>query len=111
MDIASFAAAFDLTRKALALTKEVVGLLPNSIKKEAAAKAIVEAETAFKIAEAGAAKELGFMICQCTWPPQIMLLTGEPRIFNCSNCGRKVDASPAVMTAGRKGSLNKLDRF
>ena len=92
MDIEAFQTAFDLGAKAILLFKKVKDLLPNSPEKEAAVQTLEEAENAFKIAEAQAAKELDYHLCQCTWPPQISLSIGYgddgyTEQFKCPKCG------------------------
>lgn len=83
-----FTTALSLVRNALGLIKDAKDALPDS-KKPAVEAAIQEAEQSFKIAEAKAAEELGYLLCQCTWPPQIAVRepTGAHR---CPNCKRDV---------------------
>ena len=92
MDIEAFQTALDLGGKAISLVKKVKDLLPNSPEKEAASQTLEEAEKAFKIAEAQAAKELDYHLCKCTWPPQISLSIGYgddeyTEQFKCPKCG------------------------
>lgn len=52
-----------------------------------------------KIAEVIVAKELGYQICKCTWPPQIATLIdceNYKEKFKCQKCGRLLppDSSP-----------------
>jgi hypothetical protein len=88
MDIDSFKTAFELGGQALSLLKGAKDLLPQSPQKDAVSKSILEAEKAFQIAEAQAAKELGYELCQCTWPPQIKILSQESSEILCPNCKR-----------------------
>jgi hypothetical protein len=87
MEIESFKHAFELGAQALKLIKQVKDLLPHSPQRDAAEKAIEDAEKAFRIAEAKAAQELVYNLCKCTWPPKISLLIKEEAalkgIFNC----------------------------
>ncbi len=71
------------------MLKSVKDLLPNTPQKEAAVKKISEAETAFTIAEAKAAQELGYDLCRCSWPPQIMLVETQSGHISCPKCGKK----------------------
>ena len=55
---------------------------------------IVEAEDALKLSEANLAKALGYNLCQCTFPPKIMLSKGrhpthDNEIFKCDGCGKQ----------------------
>lgn len=102
MNIEAFKSAIDLGAKALSLVKNAKDLLPNSPQKQAADKTLDEAEKAFRIAESQAAKELGYNLCQCTWPPQIMLFTGKKYHFKCPKCGYALDTSPVSITVQPK---------
>jgi hypothetical protein len=86
MDIAAFTTAFSLAKQALDILRGVKDIMPESENKQRAAKLIDQADHSFRIAEAQAAKELGYMLCQCTWPPQICLGTSEQG-YRCPKCG------------------------
>lgn len=92
MNIESFKIALDLFNKALTAIKHVKDLLPQSPQKDAVAQTLIEAEKAFKIAEAKAAEDLGYRLCQCTWPPQIMLALKNGNL-KCPLCGHEEDMS------------------
>lgn len=114
MDIESFKTAFELGSQALSMLKSVKDMLPNSPQKEVAAQKISEAEKAFKIAEAKVAQELGYPLCKCTWPPQIMLATQKNFRFKCPKCNYEIDTSSASVSArpGRRSRLmDTLDRY
>lgn len=34
------------------------------------------------------AQKLGYLLCKCTWPPQIMVMAGEDHIYRCRRCSR-----------------------
>ncbi|KAA0226938.1 hypothetical protein EDS67_18665 [candidate division KSB1 bacterium] len=91
MDITGLTAAIELGSKAISIFKKAKDLLPDSPDKEAVDKGFAEAEQAFRLAEAKAAKELGYQLCRCTWPPQIMLSIGHEEYgekFQCPKCRR-----------------------
>lgn len=69
MDISKFIEGLGLAKGAVELLKGAKDLLPDSPKKEAAALALRLAEQTFRIAETQAAQELGYPLCDCTWPP------------------------------------------
>lgn len=72
--------------------KSVIDMLPKK-EKEAASKQLAEAKERFEMAQTQIAKELGYELCRCTWPPQIMLHAGEAEYgekFRCPACGRVV---------------------
>lgn len=74
--------------------RAVIDVLPKKEKEEASEK-LLEIENKLQAAEAQIAKGLGFELCKCTWPPQIMLLAGEVEYgekFSCPACGRVVSS-------------------
>lgn len=89
MDILSLKAALDLGKKALEIVRRTKELLPNGKEKDTARIAINEADTAFKLAESKIAQDLGYQLCRCTWPPQIMLSIEQEEYgekFQCPKC-------------------------
>jgi hypothetical protein len=84
--------ALDLFRTAMGAAKEAKDMLPDSDEKEAFSKSLEAAEKAVALAEAEAAKSLGYQLCQCTFPPQIMLSQGyddnSEEKFRCSKCSK-----------------------
>jgi hypothetical protein len=84
MDLSEIAAGigilktgFDAIRTALGLVKDVQGTLPAGEKKEAAARALEEAEKQIRLGEAQIADGLGYRLCRCTFPPTPMLAVGH----------------------------------
>ena len=69
MDIDSLAKGINLFGSALSAIKHALELIPNNSKKVEAAQAIERAEREFKLAEATAATNLGYEICQNHFPP------------------------------------------
>jgi hypothetical protein len=76
---------------ALAALKAAKDLLPGGKKKLDAEKAIEAAERDLHIAQASAAKELGFELCRRHWPPGIMVLNDKD-IYVCRDCGKPDDS-------------------
>lgn len=37
------------------------------------------------------AQKLGYLLCRCSWPPQIMVLTGADHVYRCRRCSRVRD--------------------
>lgn len=102
--------ALQLAREAFSFSKDLIKeTVPESSQKVKAEKKFEEAEKAFRIAEANAARDLGYSICRCTWPPQIMLRVGgkeEVEISECPNChqretiGGQIDSGPDYFEIG-----------
>jgi len=92
MEETVFTTAITLALKAISMFKQIKDLMPSSPEKKVAEETLKEAESAFRIAEAQAAKGLGYKICKCTWPPQIMLSIGihdDREKYQCPKC-RKI---------------------
>ena len=103
MDVIQYLTA---AKTALEVIKGAVTLLPKGSKSEEAREQIERAEKALKASEGAAAKALGYKICQCTFPPQIMLWKEAERAHVCPNstCGRKVSKSSSVVRVSRRSS-------
>ena len=96
-DLKIFSDGISLLGTVVTTVKSVIDMLPKREKEEASRK-LLEVEEKLQIAEAQIAKGLGYELCKCTWPPQIMLHAGEAEYgeeFRCPACGRVV--SPGDM--------------
>ncbi len=92
LELKSLSEGIAILSSLVTTVKSVIDMLPKK-EKEAALRQLAEAEEKFKIAQTQIAKELGYEICRCTWPPQIMLHAGEAEYgekFRCPACGRIV---------------------
>jgi hypothetical protein len=69
--------------------KSAWNLLPRGMEKDELAGKIAEAEQAIERADAKLAKELGYKLCRCTFPPQIMLWNAAENTNICKLCGFK----------------------
>lgn len=84
-------AGIDLLRGALGLAKDVKEALPAGGSGKAIEHSLEQAERQIQLAEAQIAQALGYPLCHCTFPPQIMLFTLRQRymdIYECPKCGR-----------------------
>ncbi len=84
-----------LFSEAIGLVRNVQDTLPDSEEKESIEKSLVEASKAAKLAEAQIANVLGYKLCKCTFPPQIMLSQGYKETnyshkeeFVCPKCNK-----------------------
>ncbi|MGJ8690017.1 MAG: hypothetical protein ACSHXZ_10905 [Gammaproteobacteria bacterium] len=41
-----------------------------------------------RLKEIEMAQKMGYLLCKCTWPPQIMVLTGTDHVYRCRRCSR-----------------------
>ena len=67
--------------------KAAFRLLPKSDKREQAEKQLMVAEEALKRSDVALAQKLGYRLCQCTFPPQIMLFKQDEGVKVCPLCG------------------------
>ncbi|MDH5563857.1 MAG: hypothetical protein OEY91_09595, partial [Nitrospirota bacterium] len=83
--------------KGLTVLKEAIGLvhsandqLPAGEQKKSIQQKVEEAERLIQVGHASVGQSLGFQLCHCTWPPQVMASTGfneqtQVEQFTCSN--------------------------
>ncbi|MBI3813859.1 MAG: hypothetical protein HY279_05255 [Nitrospinae bacterium] len=89
--ITAVKSTLSLLKNAIGLVKDAKDLLPAGNEKTVITQTLEEAEKAAKLAEVQIAKSLGYNLCQCTFPPQIMLSIGYEvysERFKCPNCGK-----------------------
>lgn len=89
-DLKVFSDGVSLLGSVVSTVKSVIDILPKRDKEDALQK-LHEAEEKLQIAQSQMAKGLGYELCKCTWPPQIMLHAGEAEYgenFRCPACGR-----------------------
>ncbi len=93
-DMKNVSDGISLLSSVLSTVKSVISILPKREKEETFQK-LLESEEKLKTAEAQIAKGLGYELCKCTWPPQIMLHAGEEEYgerFRCSACSRTISS-------------------
>lgn len=82
------------SKDVMEIFKTMVGFLPKGEEADEAEKRLEQAEKALRASEAQLAQALGYQLCQCTFPPQIMLSTGRHpvhgnEIYKCERCGKQ----------------------
>jgi hypothetical protein len=84
------------SKTALDLFNTAKGLIPKGQERDAIEVKIAEANDALARSNATLAKALDYHLCQCTFPPQIMLWREARHSWVCQNpdCGRAIDAGP-----------------
>jgi hypothetical protein len=80
MDLASITEMFGLFRSAVGAVRDVKGLLPAHQQKPVE-ETLQKAELVAKTAEAKLAAGLGYQLCRCSWPPNIMIRTSAGRLM------------------------------
>ena len=83
------------TKSVFELFEKIKNLIPDSKEKENLEIKLADAQKAQELAEAELAKALGYKLCQCKFPPPIMLSIGyKPidydmrEVFKCLVCGK-----------------------
>lgn len=105
MDIQDIKGWLDASKTALELLKAAIGVLPKGVKREEIEAKVHIAEEALRKSDAKAAKDLGYQLCTCTFPPQIMLWKEAESAHVCPNvnCGRKIKkGGPASVALGSR---------
>jgi hypothetical protein len=84
-----------ISKDALNIFKTAYGLLPKGEKRDDIERRVRAAEDALRRSDVALAQKLGYDLCQCTWPPQIMLWHNNERVFVCPRpeCGRRIQTS------------------
>jgi hypothetical protein len=73
----------------LKAVKGLRDLLPKGKERDQIESKVADAEKQFALAESKIASSLGYQLCQCTFPPQIMLKkgSGDGNEVTCPKCG------------------------
>src|SRR5574340_989900 len=85
-------------KNGLDILKSVKDLIQSNKKPEIESK-LKEAEDNFKEAKVVLAKKLGYKLCQCTFPPEIMLLRYSENKYVCDKCGNSILYSASHLQA------------
>ncbi len=85
-----------LGKDAFDLLKAALPLLPKKQDQEAVQEKIAAAEKALQESKAEFAKNLGYHLCRCTYPPNIMLWNKDRRTNVCQVCGDMNPPPPEV---------------
>ena len=111
-DLQDVSDIFRISKDALEFMKNAAAFLPKGETRDEAERKIQAAEEALHRADAKLAKDLDYKLCQCTFPPQIMLSTGrhpvhDKEIFECPRC-KKQEPSDGDLRARRPSRLRRF---
>ncbi len=94
-DLESLNAGLTSIRSVFGLVKEAKEVLPAE-KQKVLTATMEQAELNFGAAEVAIAKGFGYNLCQCTFPPQIMLSIGFHDGVERYRCARCQKVSPEI---------------
>lgn len=80
-------AGLEMAASALSILRQARNALPESPEKDLSTIEINAAERQLALAESQIAQSLGYELCQCTFPPQIMLYNSKKADRFCPLCG------------------------
>ncbi len=86
----------NVAKELVQLFKESKELIPDGSHKESLNKRLESAEKNLALAESSTAKDLGYDLCKCTFPPQIMLYDNSSTNNVCPNCGNTTMAKARI---------------
>jgi len=94
----AFTKGLTVLKEAISLVHSANDQLPVGDAQKAIQKKVEEAERLIQVGHASVGQSLGFQLCHCTWPPQVMASTGynektTVEEFRCSNCGKTLSLS------------------
>lgn len=104
IDFDALRTGLEMVKTAIGIAKDAKDLLPDSAQKTTLTSSLSAAERTTAIAEAQIAKGLGYHLCQCTFPPQVMLSKGyetHQEVFVCPKYNKKWPP-PAIPYSGEK---------
>ena len=92
MDFTDLKDYVSLTKDALDLLKAGYSALPKGEQRDKAEKVVMRAADLMARSDAKLAKDLGYRMCQCTFPPQPMLWRQSEGVFACQRpeCGHAI---------------------
>ena len=99
--IAAIKTLVDTSKSLIELFRTLAERCKDPALREEVEQALVDAETRMKLAQAESARNMGFSLCECTWPPNIMLYKRELDAVVCPECGRRVHRG---VSGGRLGN-------
>jgi hypothetical protein len=73
----------------LDILKGAAAMIPRGNKSAEVEAKLQQAEASLNASEAELAKALGYKLCKCTYPPQIMLWKEQERANFCDRCGHR----------------------
>jgi len=114
MDMDQVSDYIKTSKNVLDILKTLGSLLPKGPQAEEAQRQLEQAEKALQASEAQLAQSLGYELCQCTFPPQIMLSKKrhhihDKKIFECPGCGQQEPSETYFKKLDRLAAHNERE--
>ena len=105
MDYTDVKGWVDAAKAAFSLLTIAKNALPKGTQRDEIEVKLLEAEGSMKRADAKLAKELGLKLCDCEFPPNVMLWRETERAHVCPHCQRTIQrpGPAAIGTRSRRG--------
>ncbi len=87
--VAAIKSLVDTSKSLIELFRTLAERCKDPALRDEVEQALADAETRMKLAQAESAKNLGFTLCECTWPPNIMLYKRDLNAVVCPQCGHR----------------------
>lgn len=99
--VEAFTKGLTMVQEAVKVLQAAKDELPEGDRKTAAAKKLDEVEHTLRLAKAEMGGSLGYHLCHCTWPPQVMLSSGYEENthlerWQCPNCKKVISVHQAA---------------
>jgi hypothetical protein len=96
IDITDLKGWLDASKTAVDLLKSAYTALPKTPQRDEIESRVRNAEEILRRSDAALAHQLGYKLCRCTFPPQIMLWQETRKLHVCPNpdCGRTINPNP-----------------
>jgi hypothetical protein len=103
MDYSDVKGWIDAAKAAMTLLNTAKDALPRGKQRDEVEAALHQAERSMKAADAKLAKELGLRLCDCEFPPNVMLWREGERAHVCPKCGRRRERPAIGVSASSRG--------
>lgn len=90
MDVTDIKDWLEASKTAVDLLKTAYAVLPKGQNRDEIENKVRMAEDILKRSDAKLAKDLGYHLCQCTFPPPIMLWEKDFDWWKCPGCGNTI---------------------
>jgi hypothetical protein len=93
MDFLDLKDYVSMMKDAVDLFKSAYTVLPKGAQRDEIEKRVLAADALLKRSDARLARDLGYVLCKCTFPPTPMLWQEKEQAYICQNqeCGHRIE--------------------